>query len=128
MRLVLLAAIGVACLGAGGLAFARLHAAGPEDLVVVTESPPPARTPEPSILIDVAGAVAHPGVYRLAAGSRVIDALLAAGGMTGDADLMALNKAAPLRHGARIFEPPPSGPVPARAPGSGAEAKVDVNP
>src|SRR5438067_5757248 len=127
MRLVLIAAIVVACLGAGGLAFARLHAAGPEDLVVVTESSPPVRTPEPSILIDVAGAVAHPGVYRLAAGSRVIDALLAAGGMTGDADLMALNKAAPLRDGARIFVPRPGEPVPAGALGSAAEAKVNVN-
>jgi len=127
MRPVLIAAIVVACLGAGGLAFARLHAAGPEDLVVVTESPPPVRTPEPSILIDVAGAVAHPGVYRLAAGSRVIDALLAAGGMTGDADLMALNKAAPLRDGARIFVPRPGEPVPAGTLGSEAERKVDVN-
>jgi len=68
---------------------------------VVEDIPAPTRSPEPLIVVDVAGAVAHPGVYRLAAGSRIVDALIAAGGMTGEADLAVLNKAAPVRDGPR---------------------------
>ena len=73
------------------------------------------------------GAVAHPGVVRLPAGSRVLDALLAAGGMTGDADLTALNKAALLRDGMRIYVPRPGEQVPVGGLGSSAETKVDIN-
>jgi competence protein ComEA len=57
----------------------------------------------------------------------VLDALLAAGGMTGDADLFALNKAAPLRDGMRIYVPKPGEQVPAGSLGSAAETKIDVN-
>ncbi len=57
----------------------------------------------------------------------VLDALLAAGGMTGDADLFALNKAAPLRDGMRIYVPRPGEAVPAGSAGSQAETKVNIN-
>jgi len=86
----------------------------------------PAPTPQ-LIVVDVVGAIAHPGVVRLPAGARVLDALLAAGGMTGDADLFALNKAAPLRDGMRIYVPRPGEAVPAGAAGSSAETKVNLN-
>src|SRR5207302_176528 len=79
-----------------GLVFARLHADEPQQVAIVEETHAPARTPDPHLVVDVSGAVAHPGVYRLPGGSRVVDALLAAGGMTGEADLAALNKAAPI--------------------------------
>ena len=93
------------------------------------ETPPeptPAATPQ-LIVVDVVGAVAHPGVLRLPAGARVLDALLAAGGMTGDADLFALNKAAPLRDGMRIYVPRPGEAIPAGTAGSSAETKVNLN-
>jgi len=41
---------------------------------------------QPKIKIDIAGAVINPGVYELAEGSRVEDALTAAGGLANDAD------------------------------------------
>ena len=94
---------------------------------MVEDIPAPTRSPEPLIVVDVAGAVAHPGVYRLAAGSRIVDALIAAGGMTGEADLAVLNKAAPVRDGQRIYVPRPGETVPAGSAGSEAQLKIDVN-
>ena len=94
---------------------------------MVEDLPAPARSPEPLIVVDVAGAVAKPGVYRLVAGSRIVDALIAAGGMTGEADLAALNKAAPVRDGQRIYVPRPGETVPAGSAGSDAQLKIDVN-
>jgi competence protein ComEA len=100
----------------------------PADPPAVEPAPAPTAAPTPPpIVVDVVGAVAHPGVVRLPAGSRVLDALLAAGGMTGEADLLALNKAAPLRDGMRIYVPRPGEAVPAGALGSAAETKVDLN-
>jgi len=57
------------------------------------------------VVVYVAGEVSHPGVYRLAAGGRAQAALRAAGGATGDADLVAVNLAEPLRDGEEIAVP-----------------------
>jgi len=122
--LVLLAIAVVAVLA---LALARLHGGEGQAVAVVEDTPAPTRSPEPLLVVDVTGAVAHPGVYRLAAGSRTVDALLAAGGMTGEADLDALNKAAPIRDGQRIYVPRPGETVPAGSAGSDAQLKIDVN-
>ena len=109
------------------LTAARLHSGDGQAVAVVEDIPAPTRSPEPLIVVDVAGAVAHPGVYRLAAGSRIVDALIAAGGMTGEADLAVLNKAAPVRDGQRIYVPRPGETVPAGSAGSEAQLKIDVN-
>ena len=45
------------------------------------------------LYVDVKGAVAKPGVYQLPAGSRVLDALEAAGGLLPEAELNSLNRA-----------------------------------
>ncbi|MEN8242264.1 MAG: SLBB domain-containing protein, partial [Chloroflexota bacterium] len=45
---------------------------------------PPAPTQAP-ITVDISGAVVHPGVYQLGAGSRVQDAIEAAGGLLPNA-------------------------------------------
>ncbi|MEA2662659.1 MAG: competence protein ComEA [Chloroflexota bacterium] len=103
---------------------ARAHDEPP---VVETIAEPSAAPTPQVILVDVVGAIARPGVVRLPAGARVLDALLAAGGMTADADLVALNKAAPLRDGMRIYVPRPGESVPAGAAGGGADAKVNLN-
>lgn len=64
------------------------------------------------LVVDVTGAVARPGVYRMPAGSRVNDAVLRAGGATGRAELEAVNLAARLADGQQVV-------VPERAPGGG---------
>ena len=123
-RLLLLVVPVLAVAGAGMGLIARPSDPPP---AIETPEPSPTATPPALVVVDVVGAVAHPGVVRLPAGSRVLDALLAAGGMTGDADLFALNKAALLRDGVRIYVPKPGEQVPAGSLGSPAETKIDVN-
>jgi competence protein ComEA len=65
---------------------------------------PAARTAS-RLVVDVAGAVRRPGLYRLPAGTRVDDALAAAGGPTAKADVVAVNRAAPLADGEQVVVP-----------------------
>ncbi len=58
-----------------------------------------------SLIVHVAGAISSPGVYELPGGSRVIDLVEAAGGVTADADPDRLNLAAELTDGARVYIP-----------------------
>jgi competence protein ComEA len=76
-------------------------------------------------LVHVAGAVRHPGLYRLDAAARVADAIEVAGGPTPRADLDRLNLAERVVDGARI-EVPRRGGV-ASAPATTAEPVVSVN-
>lgn len=55
--------------------------------------------------VHIAGAVAEPGVYRLAAGDRVADLVEAAGGLTADAQPDLLNLAAVLSDGSQVYVP-----------------------
>jgi len=74
------------------------------------------------VVVDVTGAVARPGVYRLPAGARVTDAVERAGGATGAAQLEAINLAARLADGQQVMVPKkgPDG-APLAATGAGAE-------
>lgn len=65
------------------------------------------------LVVHVAGAVREPGVYRLAAGSRVTDAIDRAGGPTGGALADGINLAAELADGQQVV-------VPAKAAAPGA--------
>jgi competence protein ComEA len=56
-------------------------------------------------MVYVSGEVVKPGVYVLTSAARVIDALLAAGGATNQADLVVVNLAAPLVDAAQVFIP-----------------------
>ncbi len=58
-----------------------------------------------SIVVYVAGQVAIPGIYTLAATARVNDAVLAAGGPRATADLGVVNLAATLHDGERVYVP-----------------------
>ena len=61
-----------------------------------------------TIVVDVQGGVAQPGIRELPAGSRVADAIEAAGGYGTDADLetaASLNLAEPLTDGGQIHVP-----------------------
>lgn len=55
--------------------------------------------------VHVAGAVRTPGLYLLAEGSRVVDAIAAAGGFAADADRDAVNLARPLSDGEQLHVP-----------------------
>ena len=57
----------------------------------------------PEIFVDVTGAVNTPGVYTLAASSRVIDAIKAAGGSAAGADVSTINLARVLADGEQIY-------------------------
>ena len=57
------------------------------------------------VVVQAAGAVRHPGVYRLPASARVDDLVREAGGLAPDADLDRLNLAAPLADGQRTWVP-----------------------
>jgi competence protein ComEA len=58
-----------------------------------------------TVTVHVSGAVTRPGLAILDAEARVADAIVAAGGATADAQLGALNLAAPLGDGARLVVP-----------------------
>lgn len=57
------------------------------------------------VVVDVAGAVRRPGVYRMPAGARVVDAIERAGGAAGDAMLEGINRAARLADGQQVVVP-----------------------
>lgn len=83
--------------------------------------PPPAPIVTPTaaaevaeVYVHVSGAVAAPGLYVLAAGSRVADAISAAGGFGESADTAAVNLARPLSDGEQLVvlevgQAPPAG-------------------
>ncbi|MFF4901709.1 helix-hairpin-helix domain-containing protein [Streptomyces sp. NPDC001068] len=84
------------------------------------------------VVVDVAGKVREPGVHSLPAGSRVTDALRAAGGVRPGTDTAGLNRARFLVDGEQIVvggpaPPAASGPVAGGAAGTGAAAPVSLN-
>jgi len=84
--------------------------------------------PAPSgLLVEVSGAVAHPGVYRVAKGERASAAIAAAGGLTPNADTNRLPAmAARLKDGQQVKVPLLGAPV---GSGTGASrvARVSLN-
>ncbi|HXY17093.1 MAG TPA: ComEA family DNA-binding protein [Gaiellaceae bacterium] len=64
-----------------------------------------APAPRTQVVVDVVGAVRHPGLYRLRDGDRISNAIARAGGPTPHADLAAVNLAAPLVDGTQIVVP-----------------------
>ncbi|WP_436792709.1 helix-hairpin-helix domain-containing protein [Actinospongicola halichondriae] len=94
-----------------------------EPASVTTTTVPPG-----PVVVHVAGAVVAPGVQRLPAGSRVIDAVDAAGGLLPDADAGRVNLAAELADGTQVYVPavgeaaPPIG-----AGGTDSSGPIDLN-
>jgi competence protein ComEA len=86
-------------------------ATAPVDSVVFDEdgvSTPSATT---ELYVHVSGAVAAPGLYVLPAGSRVVDAVAAAGGFAEGADDAAVNLARVLDDGEQLHVPSTGGPA-----------------
>ncbi|WP_306981353.1 helix-hairpin-helix domain-containing protein [Streptomyces canus] len=84
------------------------------------------------IVVDVGGKVREPGIQRLPAGSRVADALKAAGGVRPGTNTDTLNRARFLVDGEQVIVGGPAAPAPApgtggSAPGGPAAAPVSLN-
>lgn len=89
-------------------------------------------TPEASLIVDVAGEVVEPGLRTLPPGSRVGDAIDAAGGPAPGADTALINRARPLTDGEHVVvggELPPDGGPMAAAPQQGfdSQGKLRLN-
>lgn len=85
---------------AGGVAQRMVQDAAPATIVAE-----PVATAAADLVVDVQGAVARPGVYRLPSGSRVLDALARAGGTSAEAAPGALNLARPVVDGEQLVVP-----------------------
>lgn len=147
-----LAAIAVALVGVAIAAAAILVTAGEAPVIGVEGAvdlaagsdgrggtwPPDPAPPAPDVVVDVGGAVLRPGVYRLPPGSRVADAIAAAGGFGVGVDAALadrqLNLAAVVRDGEQVRVPARGedgstggGPVPAsQGPGT-TGGLIDLN-
>ncbi|MDX6466732.1 MAG: competence protein ComEA, partial [Gaiellaceae bacterium] len=84
-------------------------------------------SPAKRVVVDVVGAVRLPGLHSLAQGTRIADAVEAAGGATAKADLALVNLAAPLADGEQIVVPLRGAAQAAAAAGSPSTAPVDLN-
>jgi competence protein ComEA len=107
--LVLAALAGTAWWVLGGRSPEVVAPAEPQpaaDLLSVSNGPSPSGSPSGgggSVTVDVAGKVRRPGIAVLDAGSRVVDALEAAGGARDGVDLTGLNLARVLVDGEQIL-------------------------
>jgi competence protein ComEA len=90
-------------LGALIIVFSSLIVVGGNSHEVVAPPVVAVQIAAPEILVDVTGAVTKPGVYTLAANSRVIDAIKAAGDSAPGADLSTINLARVLSDGEQIY-------------------------
>jgi competence protein ComEA len=100
-------------LGAGGIFFLlvglRLLYSQSSEQVEFIQDAQKSPSSKSEIVVDIAGAVEKPGVYKLSSNSRVKEALLSAGGLSSDADRVwvakNLNLASKLNDGVKIYIP-----------------------
>jgi competence protein ComEA len=120
--LVLAVVLAPRVLGHGG-------AKAPPVAIVHPAAPTRAAATRPGLVVDVAGAVRRPGLVHVEQGTRVADALAAAGGATAKADIALVNLAAPLADGEQVLVPARgTGGIGASAAGPGSPAApVDLN-
>ena len=97
---------------------------GPSSTLLPAE-PSAQATGMSEIYVHVVGAVVEPGVVTVPVGSRVFDAIAAAGGTTPDADPNALNLARDLHTGEQVVVPV-RGAAPAIPPTAGA-GLININ-
>lgn len=106
---LVIATLGLISLGYGLISF--LQPKTENDIVFekADREEAPSMKSAASIMVDVQGAVQRPGVYALTRDARVQDGLIAAGGMTPDANrafvAKTINLAAKVADGAKIYIP-----------------------
>lgn len=96
----------------GNVSFERVEDSGPsgepgsgDALDDASDGSSSKASAETEVYVDVDGAVASPGVYRLQDGARVSQAIDAAGGLTAEADVTGLNRASKVTDGQKIYVP-----------------------
>lgn len=120
----------------------RPHTSGPDEPLAFaptngatasTGASPGATTTQPAddLVIDVVGKVRKPGIVTVPKGSRVFEAIAAAGGLKGTVDTTAVNMARLLTDGEQILVGTEPATVPGVAGGAGAAgpptAKINLN-
>ena len=126
-RLMLAAALVMAVGSLAVVAFVELRPGGQVEVVSGPDEPAASGAPasQAMVVVQVAGAVVRPGIYSLAAGSRVADAIKAAGGYSTDVDPRGaetkLNLAAKLQAAQAIV-------VPRRGDGASGSPGAGVSP
>lgn len=117
--LVVLLLAGRFLLGAGAATSSEAEVAlGAEAIRAAPTSP---------VVVHVVGAVQRPGLYRLARGKRVADAVARAGGATAKAELALINLAALVSDGQQIVVPARASPGAASAAGDAPGGPVHLN-
>jgi competence protein ComEA len=101
---------------------------GSDQASPVAEAAPAAPVPVATVTVHVVGPVARPGVVTLPAGSRVQDAVAAAGGFLPGFGAQALNLARLLVDGERVDTSAPAAAGPVAAEGSAATAPAADGP
>jgi competence protein ComEA len=128
-------AIALAAIALGAWLFIAAGAVEPAPSEVVdpfgAASTSPAALASDLLVVDVEGAVVRPGVLELPAGSRVADAIAAAGGYSALADLAAaaaqVNLAAALQDGQQIVVPMIGATAGGGSGGASSDGLVDLN-
>ncbi len=118
-----------ALLALGGVVAARAAQETPSVVVPASSTASTGPAVQPEVVVHVVGEVGQPGLVRLPEGSRVAEAVSAAGGATPAADLAAVNLARLLVDGEQLVVPGPGG-VPGTAGASvdaAADGLVDLN-
>lgn len=128
------AAMAAIALGAWMVISPVLPVAGGADQFGLTSAAPLASVANIAggdLVVDVEGGVRRPGIVRLPAGSRVADAIAAAGGYSAAVDLVLaaaqINLAAPLGDGEQVLVPMLGGAAAASSSAGPAGALVDLN-
>ena len=100
--------LGLILIGAGILFFKK-GVFNNSSKIEIMEDIPIGEEASRELVVEISGAIEKPGVYKLPAGSRVEDLLIAAGGISADADRdwleLMVNRAAKLTDGQKIFIP-----------------------
>ncbi len=106
---VLLVLVGAILIGFGVFLFKNKDSIYSSSVEVLESSSDIEGISSGEVVIEVSGAVETPGVYRLSTNARVEDALIAAGGISADADRnwmdKTLNRAAKISDGQKIYIP-----------------------
>ena len=103
-KILAVLAMGVVCFSFYGW-WRKTEPISPAVLSPVPAATDTSRKPQGDAVVYVSGMVEHPGVVKIRAGARVIDAVNAAGGLLSGAELHQINLAQAVRDGMQIHVP-----------------------